>query len=44
MIASVFKPSRIRDGKRVRQKNYVAQIKMEWDTRIDRIPLSVSDK
>ena len=44
MSAFIFKPSRMRNGKRIRQKHYVARIKMPWDVKAERVALGISDK
>jgi integrase len=44
MSAFIFRPSRMRNGKRIRQKRYVAHIKMPWEVKAQRIPLGMSDK
>ncbi len=44
MIRSVFRPSRTENGKRVRQRLYVGQYRLDGETGITRIPLGTSDK
>ncbi|MEY3481425.1 MAG: hypothetical protein RIQ71_2200 [Verrucomicrobiota bacterium] len=44
MSAFIFKPSRISKGKRVRQKHYVARIKMQWEDLAQDIRLGISDR
>ena len=44
MIRSIFKPSRIRDGKRVRSRIYWGQYRLSLDEPIRRISLCTADK
>lgn len=44
MIKSVFKPSRIKDGKRVRSRVYWGQYRLDIDDPITRVSLKTTDK
>lgn len=44
MVRSVFRPSRIRDGKRVRSRVYWGQYRFNPDDRISRVSLKTTDK
>ena len=44
MVKSVFRPSRLRNGKRVRSRLYVGRYKLDGDTELTQVPLGTSDK
>jgi integrase len=44
MICSVFKPSRTQNGKRIRQRLYWGQYRLDGHVKVTRIPLKTPDK
>ncbi len=44
MICSVFKPSRKKNGKRIRQRLYWGQYRMDGQVKVTRVPLATPDK